>query len=69
MTLQPDLGAYNRFNVKKDRFKIVYKMYKLILARNRGQPDDAGDILQYGHHLQSSSLQDLEGYTGRFCNE
>ena len=36
-------------------------MFKLILARHRGQPDNAGDILQDGHHLQSSSLQDLEG--------
>ena len=44
MTLQPSLGGYNVFNVK-NRYKIVFKMFKLILARNRGEPDDAGDIL------------------------
>ena len=36
-------------------------MFKLILARNRCEPHDAGNVLQDGDHLQSAGLQDLEG--------
>ena len=41
--------------------KVMSGNLVLILARHGGQPDDAGNFLQDGHLLQSSSLQDLEG--------